>query len=97
MTMARTSERADGAAPSLQLKNRGAIVHLFGRAGAGYCVSTDPSGSIIPPGLNGERWVYVRDISLAPEGPRYGFDTALALDGLQQAGYFLIGGWYEAQ
>jgi hypothetical protein len=99
MNEPRTNRHGDGAgpAPAAQFGDRAAVVHLFRRVGAGYCVSTDRSGSSLPPGLNGETWTYVRDLSLAPGERRVDFDTALDLDELERVGYFLIGGWYEPQ
>ena len=84
-----------GSAP--QFRDRVVTVHLFRRAGAGYCVSTDRSGATIPTGLNGETWTYVRDMRVAPGESRIMFDTALDWDELERVGYFLIGGWYEPQ
>ena len=73
------------------------VVHLFRRPGAGYCLSTDRSGCNIPPGLNGETWAYVRDLTFAPGEPRIVFDTTVAFDELDRAGFALIGAWHESQ
>jgi hypothetical protein len=74
-----------------------AVVHLFRRRGAGYCLSRGRSGSNIPPGLNGETWAYVRDLGFAPGEPRIVFDTTLAFDELDRVGFVLIGAWHDSQ
>jgi len=74
------------------------IVHLCRReTAAQYCLSTDRSGGNIPPGLNGEAWVYIRDLAIASGEYNVVLDADITLDDLATLGYCLIGGWHDAQ
>lgn len=74
----------------------GVTAYLFKRESVGqYCLSRDRSGCSIPPGFNGEAWVYVRELVLAQGERAILLDTDLALEELARVGYHLIGCWYD--
>lgn len=92
----RSTPNNHAAAPSVG-RRAARTIHLFKRSRAGqYCLSIDRSGTNIPPGLNGEAWIYVKDLSFAAGEYNAGVDAEFALDELGRTGYFLIGEWYDA-
>jgi hypothetical protein len=98
MSEPREHQQGDAARPAPG-SNRGdgtAVVHLFRRPG-GYCVPTDWSESNIAPGLNGETWAYVRNLTFAPGEPGIVRDRTPASDERDRMGFVLIGANHEPQ
>lgn len=72
--------------------------HLFKcSAPSQYCLSLDRDGANIPPTVGGEGWSHVKDVVLQSGERRVPFDTDVALAELNQFGYYLVGGWYDAR
>jgi hypothetical protein len=69
-------------------------VHLFKSCGPRlYGLSRDRSGENLPC-QDGQTWIYIRDVILAPSDQRAAIDSDEAIADIERYGYHLSAEWY---